>query len=177
MKQILLLVSISLSIHCFSQDSTKASKSKYEEFITRNGIMVKSEYLDGGSIKDYSIEVTKATDLSTSNFILALKIQLNKSMFLMGSYKESLFYIDWDEVPSFIDALKFELPLLDTKPANKTIYTYSTRNGVRATCLFQTKAENYYPAGWTILLEGNEIKKKDLPDMITLLENCMNKTF
>src|SRR5688572_29419453 len=137
MKLVLLLTFLLSSCILRGQDST-IQKSKFEVFTSNTGRMIKTEIFEGGSQKDYRVNVIKATDLESNASALALEIFEPKYNLLVGTYRSSVLYIDWDEVPGFLKALKLQLPLLDTKPSNDVVYRYATSNGVITTCSFNT---------------------------------------
>ena len=111
-------------------------------------------------------------------------------MFLVGTYISGILYIDWDEAPGMIKALKYQINLLDTKPTNNVSYRYSTTNGVVGSCSYATTSSLGVNSGWKFSFErvykfsreqvsGSEliIKKKDLSDIIGLLEKAINTNY
>lgn len=177
------------SFACYAQDST-VQKSKYETFISTDGKMIKQETFSVASNKDFKIEVWKATDLETGVSVKSILLIQEKNYFLLGKLATMNLYIDWVETEGFLKALKFQMPLLDTKPSNNVTYTYCTNNGVQSSILYYAKDWSGGTAGWyhtfsRIYKYSRElipnssflIKKKDLPDIISLIENAIKKEY
>lgn len=174
---------------CFAQDST-IQKSKYEAFVSKDGKMMKQETFNVANNKDYKIEVWKATNLETNESIKSILLLQEKNYFLVGKIAIMNLYIDWDEAEGFLKALKFQLPLLETKPTNNVSYTYSTNNGVQSSISYFSKDLSGISAGWyhafsrvykysreIISNSVFQVKKKDLPDIISLIENALKKDY
>lgn len=186
--RIFILLLILFPAVIFSQDST-IKRSKFEEFTSATGQMIKTEIFDAGSQKDFKVSVVKATNLETGESKMAVQLYKDKNMFLVGPYKSSYLYIDWDELPGFIKAVKFQQPLMESKPKNEVDYTYTTENGVATICSFNL-SDGYIPSGWSIQFfrvytylrsTVNEsavlIKKKELDDIIKALEQAIKKDY
>lgn len=183
MRIILLLIAMT-SIFANAQDST-LSKSKYEKFTSRTGVMLKMETIPAGEAKDYRIDIFKSTDIQTGETLKAIFMKQEKNMFLVGKYTTHLLIIDWEEAGDFLKALKFQKELLETKPQNDVTYSYSTKNGVVAVASFN-KSGMF--EGWNIAfsrvyeysrltIDGSTVtlKNKDLAVIIRLFEEALKK--
>ena len=186
MKPLFILLLLFVPFFSIGQDSLLI-KSKYEEFSSRTGTMVKTETFLAGTLKDYKVQVLKTTDVETSISAKAVLMSQSVNYFLVGKITTSLLYIDWEEVPGFIKALKFQLSLLESKPANDVSYTYTTTNGVESSCTFYSNGQF---TGWNIAfsrvykysrayMDGSTfmIKKKDFIDIIAMLEQGISKEY
>jgi len=186
MKHIFLLAYFLFPCFTKGQDST-IQRSKFEEFTSRTGVLIKTETFEAGNQKDYKVSVTKATDIESNLSSKAIYIYQSKNMIFVGPYKVSVLYIDWEEVPAFIKALKLQQSLLDTKPQNEIDYTYTTVNGVVATCSYTVDGVS---KGWVITFHkiykhlgtmvANSlvmVKKKDFEDIISLLDVAIKKDY
>ncbi len=183
MKIIILSLFAFATINLFAQDST-VSLSKYEQFLSNSGRMIKTELFDIDGNKSYKIQINKSTDLQNGSFVKAVTITQQKNFFLIGNVSTGVLYIDWDEFPEYLKGVKFIQSQLDSKPERATTYQYSTINGVTASAIFQTEVQ---PKGWSIYF-GQVYKYsrqfrysfflplKDISDLVKMLESVEKTT-
>jgi len=165
-----------------AQDST--IRSKYENFVSKSGQMIKTTWQDVDKVKDTKITLITSTDVEKGNIVKALYLSQNKS-FLLSPISSGSLYIDFDELPEFIKALKYlNQQINNEKPSNLTTFSYSTINGVTATASYSTES---FMKGWSFGLSqvykysrasmaGSNIilKGKEIDSLIEAIEKSLS---
>lgn len=184
MKKIFLFLLIIVSINANAQDSTH-TLSKFEKFISESGRLIKVTEVSLDKIGTIKINSQVATDLQTN--VSSQAIILYQEMgSLFGKVPVGSIYIDEDELPGFISALKYIEKQVDNKPEiTDTRLIYSTSNGVVLTANYSTSA---YAKGWTVMVNQVyeysrltlpnstiQLKNKDLERLTTALESAGTK--
>jgi hypothetical protein len=132
--------------------------SNFEKFISRTGIMIRSEEIPLGRTRFAHLSYQKATDLSTEEHAESVVINV-APMNIIGM--PGMFYIDKQEVPGVLQAFQlFKSQIENGKPATLTSYYYITRNNIVANIY-------YYPTtlfkGWYISIYQ---RYQNVPDII-----------
>jgi len=148
-----------------SQDSSIV-KNKYETFSSQTGVLLKTEVEQIESVKDIGLSINTCTNIETAYSIKSLLITKNSSSFF-GKVPIAEISIDWDEIKSFADALKYIKKQVDLgKPPIETSFNYRTTNGCYIAAFYNLVLGGN---GWSIML-GKSYKYSGVPISGTSIE-------
>jgi hypothetical protein len=148
MKKIFILISLLVSMTCHAQDSSNITLSKYEKFVSASGKLIKIVTLDVDKVASAKITVATATDIQAGTHYQSVNLLQVKGGFLIPGNIGSI-TIDMDELPDFINALKYIQGQVEgKKPSNETSFIYSTTNGVIISSTYYTSG--FMMKGWNV---------------------------
>lgn len=181
MKTIILILSLMIAVVGKSQDSIR-QLSKYENFISNTGVLTKATEQEVDKVGDIKISFHVATNVQTGANYKSVSINQLKT-FLLTPISVGILSIDIDELPGFINALRYVQGQLSTKPDLSTSFYYSTNNGVTLSANYTTSG---FTKGWSVgfgqvykysrMSIANStilLKKKELDDVEMALQKTL----
>lgn len=153
--------------------------SKFQEFSSRKGALLKTELQHFGSVKSVHIAKVKTTDVASNIAFSAIR------MAPYGTNSESItrkgnFYIDMEDVDSVLQALHYFLAeTKKPKPSTDFTFTYSTSNDIQFSCSFNQnnlfswsmEVSQLYPHYKSIVPGATySFNKRDIENLIGLIK-------
>jgi hypothetical protein len=168
------------------QDST-LSRSKYELFALKAGVLYLNEEVPAGSIKKIQLVARRLTNVETKESVKAIVISEKLGSFF-GPLTYGDLYVDFEDLDAVIKTLTLYKEIIKEKqPKNKPTYTFSSNNDVSITC---TWSDGTYLNEWQVLMSrrykyskalimGSVIglRNKDLDEIIGLLTTAKDVSF
>lgn len=176
MKHLLFFLFLFACTEVKSQDTSKVKVSKFEEFSSEDGVLLKMENKKIGKVKGFVMYKKITTDIESGKSLKAVEISEKTGFWV---YKVGSIILDEEEIPSLIKILKFfnDTVLPDACKEECPTYSYETKSGVYIFC---NKYIGAYDSSWHVYLGKYklytalgtlDLEKKELENLIKLLES------
>lgn len=139
-------------------DSMLRELSRYEQFISRTGVMLVKQEVPLGRLRGVELRYRKAGIMTDKSIAESVTLGGYESLFWTTNYT---LHIDKDELDEVIGALEYFKQIMNNgKPANEVRHTYITANRVVIDCGFMSTG---IIRGWQLSIAQ---LYKHLPDIM-----------